>query len=80
MGISDAIFDNMMTMLREIVAYDRAEFPNVKASIIKMMAVMHQTMGHLDWGVQETCTYEQSIEHCTQMFEDAWNEEHEDVN
>ena len=75
MTIADAIFDNLMTMLKEVAAYDHSNDHDNKKKLIEMFAVIHNTMGYFDWGANG-CTLANSIEEMEREFDDAYNEAH----
>lgn len=75
--ISDAIFDNMMQMMKDVVAYEHSNDPNNKKKLIEMFAIIHNTMGYFDWGTNG-CTLANSIEEMEREFDDAYNEQHSD--
>lgn len=79
MTIADAIFDNMMTMMKEVAAYDHSNDPDNKKKLIEMFAIIHNTIGFFDWGANG-CTLANSIEEMTREFDDAYNEQHSDTD
>jgi hypothetical protein len=79
MTIADAIFDNLMTMMKEVTAYDHSIDPDNKKKLIEMFSHIHNTIGYFDWGAN-SCTLANSIEEMTREFEDAYNEQHSDTD
>ena len=77
MTIADAIFDNMMAMMKDVVAYDHSNDPDNKKKLIEMFSHIHNTMGWFDWK-DNGCTLANSIEEMEREFDDAYNEQHSD--
>ena len=80
MTISDAIFDNMMQMMKEVTAYEWSNDPDNKKKLIQMFAVIHNTIVYFDWPGSNHCTLANSIEEMTREFEDAYDEQHSDTD
>jgi hypothetical protein len=71
MTISDAIHDNMMNLLDEIVEWhaDRLQSPRYRETVLNMLAAMHNAVCALD-GFGESCTMEESHNIVMQLLDE----------
>lgn len=80
MTISDIIFDNMMTMIRELVENDKSHHPLNKKHLINLIATMVKTSNYLERVNDEsnplTCQHLQDefINLATEYWDDCYEE------
>jgi hypothetical protein len=79
MTIGDAIHDNMMNLLDEIVEWhaDRLQSPRYRETVLNMLAAMHNAVCALD-GFGGSCTMEESLEKMEEILDEKIAEKTED--
>lgn len=72
--LGDAVFDNMMSLIKDLRGYTHANNKKNKVIIMELLANMHNTVRVLDWGEDYTGNMEDSRKAVLEL----WNEYDED--